>query len=128
MRHINFDNLVQIKKKQVVRDLPPITKPTRSICREWKIGKHARDNFKTKEYSTKRPLELVHTDLSSPTKTKKLHGDYYFISFVDYFTRITWVSFLKKNSEAFSKFRSFKELVENETDLKIKCLQYDNGG
>ena len=37
------------------------------------------------------------------------------------------VSFLKKKSEAFECFKIYKELVENETDLKIKCLRSYNG-
>jgi transposase InsO family protein len=47
---------------------------------------------------------------------------------IDDYTRMTWVCFLKKKSKAFECFRVFKELVENETDLKIKCLRSDNGG
>jgi hypothetical protein len=47
---------------------------------------------------------------------------------IDDYTRMTWVSFLKNKSEAIDKFKVFKELVENETDLKIKCLRSDNGG
>ena len=128
MGHINFDNLIQINKKLDVRDLPPITKPTRYFCKECKIGKEASVNFKTKEYSTTRPSELVHTELCGPTRTKILHGEYHFIFFVDDFTRMTWVSFPKKHSKAFKKLRALKELVENEIDRKIKCLQSDNGG
>ena len=41
---------------------------------------------------------------------------------------MTAISFLKKKSEAFECFKIYKELVENETDLKIKCLRSDNGG
>jgi transposase InsO family protein len=37
------------------------------------------------------------------------------------------VSFLKEKSKAFEKFEIFKEHVENETDLKIKCLRSDKG-
>ena len=47
---------------------------------------------------------------------------------IDDYTRITTDSFLKKKSEAFECFKIYKELVENETDLKIKCLRSDNGG
>ena len=32
-----------------------------------------------------------------------------------------------KKSEAFEHFIIFKEMVENETDLKIKMLRLDNG-
>jgi transposase InsO family protein len=54
--------------------------------------------------------------------------EHYFILFIDDYTRMTWVSFLKEKSEAFKKFKSLKEHVENETDLKIKCLRLGNGG
>ena len=47
---------------------------------------------------------------------------------IDDNTRMTWVTFLKEKSKAFEKFKSFKSLVENETDLKIKCLKSDRGG
>ena len=47
---------------------------------------------------------------------------------VDDYTRMTWVCFLKKKLEAFEHFVIFKEMVENETDLKIKMMRSDNGG
>ena len=47
---------------------------------------------------------------------------------IDDFTRMTWVCLLKKEYEAFGCFKIFKELVENETEQKIKCLRSDNGG
>ena len=47
--------------------------------------------------------------------------------FINYYTRMAWVSFLQKKSKAFGKFEVFKELVENKTNLKIKCLRSYNG-
>jgi transposase InsO family protein len=47
---------------------------------------------------------------------------------IDDYTRMTCVYFLKEKSEAFEKFKAFKTYVENETNLKIKCLRSDNGG
>ena len=44
------------------------------------------------------------------------------------YTRMTLICFLKKKSEAFEHFTIFKEMVENETELKIKTLRSDNGG
>ena len=62
---------------------------------------------------TSHPLEIVHTDLCGPTRTKILQGEYYFMFLIDYYTRMTWVTFLKEKSEAFKKFRIFKAMVEN---------------
>jgi hypothetical protein len=41
---------------------------------------------------------------------------------------MNWVAFLKNNSETFENFKVFKALVENQTNLKIKCLRLDNRG
>jgi hypothetical protein len=73
-------------------------------------------------------LELVHTELYGPKRTKIMQGEHYFILFIDDYTRMTWVSFLKEKSEAFNKFKAFKAHVENENDLKIKSLRSENGG
>jgi len=39
-----------------------------------------------------------------------------------------WVFFIKFKSEVFECFKNFKALVENEKELKIKCLRTDRGG
>ena len=52
----------------------------------------------------------------------------YTISFIDDFSRKTWIYFLKKKDEVFGKFKDFKALIENHTNTKIKTLRSDNGG
>jgi hypothetical protein len=47
---------------------------------------------------------------------------------IDDYTRMNWVAFIRNKFEAFEMFKAFKTLVENEIDLKIKCLRSDNGG
>ena len=56
------------------------------------------------------------------------HGEEYYILFIDDFSRMCWIGFLKHKNEAFEKFKFFKDLVENELDLKIKCLRSNRGG
>jgi hypothetical protein len=73
-------------------------------------------------------LELVHNDLYEPTRTQILKGKGYFMFLIDDYTRMAWVTFLKEKYEEFEKFKDFKSLGENETDLKIKCLRLDKGG
>jgi hypothetical protein len=128
MGHIHFDNLVKVSKNEIVREMPPITKPTNTLCKNCLQGKQTKSRFKSKEYSMKRPLEIVHTDLVGPTTTKGLKGEKYFMLLVDDYTRMTVVCFLRNKSEDFENFKVYKELVENEIDSKIKCLRSDNGG
>ena len=73
-------------------------------------------------------MEIVHTDLCGPSRTKNIQGKHYFILIIHDYTTMTWVYFLKEKSEAFEKFKAFKTYVENETDIKIKILRSDNGG
>jgi hypothetical protein len=75
MDHRNFDNLVKVNKKEAVREIPHITKPTNTLCKHCKQGKQTQTRFKSKEYSMIRPLEIVHTNLIEPTTTKVLKGE-----------------------------------------------------
>jgi transposase InsO family protein len=111
-----------------IQKFPQITKPTNTLCKHCQQGKQTKTGFKSKEYSTTRPLEIVHTDLVGPTTTKGLKGEKYFMLLVDDYTRMTAIFFLKNKSEAFENFKIYKEMVENEMDSKIKCLRSDNGG
>jgi hypothetical protein len=52
----------------------------------------------------------------------------YYVSFIDRFSRNTWIYFLRKKSKVFDKFKEFKALVENQTENKIKVLRTYNGG
>lgn len=81
-----------------------------------------------KRNMSSRPLELVHTNLCGPTRTRSMRGEKYFMLFIDDYTRMTWVTFLKHKSEAFHRFKVFKKMVEKESDMKIKCLRSDQGG
>jgi transposase InsO family protein len=128
MGQMHFDNLVKINKNEAVRQMPEISKLANTICKHCQHGKQTRARFRIKEYSTTKPLEIVHTDLCGPMRTKGLNGEQYFMLLIDDYTRMIRVCFLKKKSEAFKCFRIFKEMVENETDLEIKCLRSDNGG
>ena len=47
----------------------------------------------------------------------------YYISFIDDFSRNTWIYFLRKKSKVVAKFKEFKDLVENQSKKKIKVLR-----
>lgn len=126
--NINFENLIQLNKKEAIRDLPVIKNLSSSVCKQCQHGKKTRVKFKTKEHSTTKPLEIVHVDVCGPMRTTRLKGERYFLLFVDDFTRMTWIFLLKKKSKTFSCYQTFKESTENECDMKIKCLRSDNGG
>jgi len=75
------------------------------------VYKEIKTKFKTKEYSSTKLLEIVHTDLVGPTRTKGLNGEQYFMILVDGYTRMIAVCFLNKKSKAFENFGLYKEMV-----------------
>jgi hypothetical protein len=113
MGHIHFDNLSKVNRREEVREMPRIMKPTNTLCKHCQQGNQTKTRFKSKEYSTTRPLEIVHTDLFGPTTTKGLKGEKYFMLLFDDYTRMNVVFFLKNKSEAFENFKIYKEMVEN---------------
>ena len=97
----------------MVSGLPLIEKPD-SLCEGCILGKQHRESFPSgKSIRAKAPLELVHSDVCRPMQTPSLASSHYVLTFIDDFTRKTWVYFLKNKSEVFEKICNFKALVEN---------------
>ncbi|RVW22080.1 Retrovirus-related Pol polyprotein from transposon TNT 1-94 [Vitis vinifera] len=57
------------------------------------------------------------------------HAHYkYFVTFIDDFSRFTWVYFLQAKAEVFSVFKRFLALIETQFSTSIKVLRSDSGG
>ena len=98
-----------------MRDLPCLKKNNES-CEGCLLGKQHRLQFLTdKAWREKDLLELIHTNFCGPMRTPSHHNNRYFILFIDDFSRMTWVYFLKVKSEAFGIFKKFKVLIENQS-------------
>ena len=55
-------------------------------------------------------------------------GYSYCVTFIDDYSKKTWIYFLEAKSEVFERFREFKTLVENQIGKKIRVLRTDNRG
>ena len=97
------------------------------VCEACQFGKQARKPFPRHVQESKKPLELIHSDVWT-TKAASIGGCHYFVTFIDDYSRKVWVYFMKKKSEVFGHFKAFKAMVEKEIGLQIKCLRSDGGG
>lgn len=98
------------------------------FCEHCVMGKSKKVSFNVGKHNLEEALEYVHADLSgSPNVTPSLSGNKYFLSIIDDKTRKVWLFFLKTKDETFERFCEWKELVENQTGKKVKCLRTDNG-
>ncbi|KAG7311034.1 hypothetical protein JYU34_003892, partial [Plutella xylostella] len=125
--HLNARSMKLMKNGLVTgMDYPNTTFNPCVACIE---GKQTRLPFPKKSYSRSSvKLGLVHTDVCGPMQVPSFSGKRYFVTFIDDFSRKTFIYFMDRKSEVFEKFKLFKVLVENETGSKIKTLRSDNGG
>ena len=89
---------------------------------------YMKKTFPSSERKAKIILEIIHSDVCGPMSSSSLSGSVYYVSFIDEFYRKTWIYFMKKKYEVFSKCKEFKSLIENHTKNKIKTFRSDNGG
>jgi len=123
--HLSFSQIRKACRFQAVCDLPDINISENTICKPCQFSKQTTSHFIENEESTSKPLEPIHTDLCGPSRKKSPRGEEYFILFIDDFSKMCWIGLLKHKDEAFENFKSFKALVGNESDCKIKCLKSD---
>jgi transposase InsO family protein len=73
-------------------------------------------------------LKLFHNDFYGPLSSPCFSGCKYFLTFIDAFSRCTWVYFLTLKSGVFDKFLAYKALVEKQFGHQIQRLRIENGG
>ena len=107
----------------------PVIKATTRICKGCVVGKHPEHKFdRGKESRASCILGLIHFGIIGPMPIISMNGSRYVITFVDDFSRNTWVFFIKKKFEVCEKFIELKALIKNAFGQKIKILRPDNGG
>jgi hypothetical protein len=52
----------------------------------------------------------------------------YYVSFIDDYSKYTWIYLLKKKFDVFSVFQGFQRLVERKFNRKLLSMQSDWGG
>ncbi|KAL4347404.1 hypothetical protein GQ457_17G002840 [Hibiscus cannabinus] len=125
--HFNMRALCELHKKNMVRDFPSISL-SNDLCEPCKLGKQHRLPFpKEKVWRASEKLQVVHTNICGPHRTLSLGGNKYFIIFIDDFTRMTWVYFMKEKSEVFKVFKKFKAIAEVQSGCKLQKLRSDRG-
>jgi transposase InsO family protein len=126
--HLNFASMKKMQQKEMVCGLPALTE-VEDVCAGCASGKHHREKFiKEQVWRASNPLELIHTDLCGPMQNDSVGGNRYFITFIDDYSRMCWVYFLRNKSGALNVFKKFKAFVELQSGHKLKKLRSDRGG
>ena len=70
----------------------------------------------------------MHTDLCGPIRIERYNGEKIFIIFIDDYSRMMTIMYLREKVEEFEKFKWYLERVEKEIGKILKCLRSDKGG
>ncbi|KAL0441843.1 UNVERIFIED_CONTAM: Retrovirus-related Pol polyprotein from transposon TNT 1-94 [Sesamum radiatum] len=125
--HFNFQGLKILHQKKMMTDLPQI-QAIEGACEACLQGnKHKKPFPSGTSWRAKAVLELIHTDVCGPMRTPSHEQNRYFILFIDDYSRMTWVYFMREKSEVFKVFKKFKNLVEKQSGRSIKVLRSDRG-
>ena len=105
---------------------PNFCKPSHE-CEICQMSKATRLPFVSSKSRTSKLFEVVHSDIWGPSRVDSFDGYKYYVTFIDDYSRVTWVYLLKFKSEFFDAFKDFHKLITNQFSSKLNILQSDNG-
>jgi transposase InsO family protein len=123
-----MNNLNKLLKGKHILGLTNVHFEKNRICSACQAGKQVGATHPAKNVlTTTRPLELLHMDIFGPVAYVSIGGNKYGFVIVDYYSRYTWVFFMKEKSKVHEIFKKFSTGSQNEFDVKIKRVRSDNG-
>ena len=122
--HLGERSMMELHKRGLLKG---VRSCKLDFCKYCVFGKQCRVSFKTASHSSEGVLDYVHADVWGPVSVASHSGSYYFVSFIDDYSRKVWVYFMKHKSEVFGIFKQWKAQVENQKCRKVKYLRTDNG-
>jgi hypothetical protein len=93
------------------------------MCDAYEYGKHTRSTYVGLRSLS--PFMLIHSDVWTCPVTS-ISGMKYFVTFIDCYSRMTWIYLMKHKSEVLQCFQNFYSLVGNQYDARVKVLRTDN--
>ena len=102
LAHVHYRALSLARKE--ANNIPKIQTKNEGICKACVKGKNIKNTFASSERKTNIILEVIHTDVCGPMSSSSLIVYVYYVSFIDDFSRKTWIYFLKRKYEVFNKF------------------------
>ncbi|KAL0316519.1 UNVERIFIED_CONTAM: Retrovirus-related Pol polyprotein from transposon TNT 1-94 [Sesamum radiatum] len=121
--HIGQERMTRLAREGLLGSLAKVNHP---VCEPCMVGKACRKPFGKAKRPTC-PLELVHSDICGPMNVRACHGAFYFLTFIDDYSRYGSVYLLSLRSKALECFKRFLAEVENQREMNLKVLRTDRG-
>ncbi|KAJ7946112.1 Retrovirus-related Pol polyprotein from transposon TNT 1-94 [Quillaja saponaria] len=96
-------------------------------CDACEFAKHTRSSYPPQNIKSTSPFVLIHSDVWGPSRAVSVSGYRWFVTFIDCYSRTTWVYLMRTKNEVFQCFQMFHKLICTQFDAKVKVLRSDNG-
>jgi hypothetical protein len=106
--HPSFDSL-----NKLYPDIFKKVDKSRLVCDACELGKHTRSTYPSIGLCSYEPFILIYSNVWGPCPVTSVSGFKWFVTFIDCYTRITWVYMLKHKNEVLQCFQDFHKLAVN---------------
>lgn len=107
--HLNFNDISNLKRKNMVSDLQEIHIPA-EVCEECVQAKQHKNNFnKDAKRKLKPTLEIIYLGVCDPLQVDSLGGNKYFVTFIDDYISKLWTYLINKISDMIDVFTKSKQ-------------------
>lgn len=124
--HMNYNDITKLAEVTKGMTINKSTEPvTCVVCKENKMTKQPSSQDDKPTLATE-ALQRVHSDIQGPIGPPSREGHRYIINFVDEYSSMLFVYFLRSKDEATTAFKQFLSVTA--PIGKVKELHTDNGG
>lgn len=96
-------------------------------CDVCQFAKSHRATYSLSDTRSVEPFDLVHSDVWGPSSISNISGAKWYVTFIDDYTRVTWVFLMKDKFGVYQLFVNFFQMVKTQFGKPIKRLRSDNG-
>ena len=96
-------------------------------CESCTLAKHHHVSFTIKEIQFFSSFNLIYSDAWGLSRVTNISSACWFVTFIDDYTRTTWVYLMKSKSEVPLIFSAFHKFVNTQFGAKIQTLRSNNG-
>ena len=102
-------------------------KPQFFHCEICNLSKQTRSFYPNQNYKESHPFTVIHSDVWGLARVPHITGARWFVTFIDDYTRLTWVYLMKEKNEVSIIFPNFVRMIQNQFETKVKIFRTDNG-
>ena len=118
LAHIHYKALPIVSK--VVTSLPEIQINDEGVYKGCAQGKNTKNPYPNSDIKSKGILDIIHFHRCKPMQTATLSEYVYYASFINDYSRKSWIYLLKKKDEGFKDSKSLRPWQK--TSLKIGSI------